>query len=215
MRKTIFITLCLLSAFWTYGQTLQNHFIGINVLQLPALTINANYSIESKPFLTPIMDIGYAFNYEKGFDFIGNMLTPHCDCGNDGYEIEKLTGAYLKVGAFLNLRKSFEKQNFIHIGIFLNNSIVSESGNYRSAGEIEPSVQPVSHTIYVPGLSFSGGYEFSIFKKMKSNIDFQISLPGKNYEDLYGYRNYIPGMGYRDYPKYWFPMLLWDLKYRL
>ena len=124
MRKTIFITLCLLSAFWTYGQTLQNHFIGINVLQLPALTINANYSIESKPFLTPIMDIGYAFNYEKGFDFIGNMLTPHCDCGNDGYEIEKLTGAYLKVGAFLNLRKSFEKQNFIHIGIFLNNSIV-------------------------------------------------------------------------------------------
>jgi len=50
---------------------------------------------------------------------------------------------------------------------------------------------------------------------MKSNIDFQISLPGKNYEDLYGYRNYIPGMGYRDYVKYWFPMLLWNIKYNL
>jgi hypothetical protein len=215
MRIILFITLCLLIAFWTSGQTSRSQFIGINVLQLPALTINANYSIESKPFLTPTVDIGYAFNYEKSFDFIGNLLTPHCKCDNDGYDIEKLTGAYLKVGAFLNLRKSFEKQNFFHVGLFLNNSIVYESGDYRPEGESETSILPVSHTIYVPGLSFSGGYEFSFFKKIKSNIDFQISLPGKNYEDLYGYRNYIPGMGYRDYEKYWFPMLLWNLKYRL
>jgi len=69
MRKTISITLCLLAAFWTNGQTLKNQFIGINILQLPALTINANYSIESKPFLTPTIDIGYAFNYQKSFDF--------------------------------------------------------------------------------------------------------------------------------------------------
>lgn len=215
MRKTISITLCLLAAFWTYGQTFQNQFIGINILQLPALTINANYSIESKPFLTPTIDIGYAFTYQKSFDLIGNLLTPHCKCDNDGYDIEKLTGAYLKVGTFLNLRKSLEKQNFFHVGLFFNNSIVHESGDCRPEGESESILQPVSHTIYVPGLSISVGYEFSFFKKMKSNIDFQISFPGKNYEDLYGYRNYIPGMGYRDYEKYWFPMLLWNIKYKL
>jgi len=151
MRKTIFIALCLLTTFWTFGQASRNQYIGINVLQLPAFTINANYSIESKPFLTPTIDIGYAFNYQKSFDFIGNLLTPHCDCGNDGYDIEKLTGAYLKVGTFLNLRKSFEKQNFFHVGLFLNNSVVHESEDYRAEGESEPSLQPVSHTIYVPG----------------------------------------------------------------
>lgn len=171
--------------------------------------------MEAKPFLTPAVDIGYAFNYEESFDIVGNILTSHCKCDNDGYDIEKLTGAYLKVGTFLNLRKSFEKQNFIHVGIFLNNSIVSESGNYRPEGEGGTGMQPVSHTIYVPGLSLSGGYEFSFFNRIKSGIDFQVSLPAKYYKDLYGYRNYIPGMGYRDFEKYWFPMLLWNLKYRL
>lgn len=215
MRKGILTPLCLLIAFWTSAQNSRDQFIGINVLQLPAMTINANYSIELNPFLTPIADIGYAFNYEKSFDIIGNLLTPHCDCGNDGYNIDKLTGAYLKIGTFLNLRNSFDKHNFFHVGLFLNNSIVYESGDYLIVGEGESIIQPVSHTVFVPGLSFSGGYEFSFLKKMKSNIDFQISLPGKNYKDLYGYSNYIPGMGYRDFEKYWFPMLVWNLKYRL
>lgn len=215
MRKSLFITVCLLATFWSSGQTSQSQFIGINVLQLPALTLNANYSIEPRPFLTPTIDFGYAFNYKNSFDILGNILTSHCDCGNNGYEIEKLTGAYLKVGTFLNLRKSFEKQNFLHLGIFITNSLVHESGDYRPSGEIDPEMQSVSHTIYVPGLSFSGGYEFSVFEKIKSNIDFQISLPGKYHADLYGYRNYIPGMGYRDNWKNWFPMLMWNLKYRL
>lgn len=215
MRKSIFIALCLFIAFWTSAQTSRSQFIGINVLQLAALTINANYSNELKPFLTPIVDIGYAFNYEKGFDIIGNVLTPHCDCGNDGYNIGKRTGAYLKIGTFLNLRKSYGKQNFFHVGLFLNNSVVYESGNYVIIGIGKPIIQPVSQVIFVPGLSFSVGYEFSFSKRLKSNIDFQISLPGKNHKDLYGYRNYIPGMGYRDFEKYWFPMLLWNLKYRL
>jgi len=179
------------------------------------LTINANYSNDLKPFLTPTVDIGYAFNYGNSFDFIGNLLTSHCKCNNNGYDIGKRTGAYLKVGTFLNLRRSFEKQNFFHLGLFLNNSMVYESGDYRPEGEIESDIQTVSHTIYVPGFSFSGGYEFSLLKRMKSNIDFQISLPGRNYEDLFGYRNYIPGMGYTDIDKYWFPMILWNIKYRL
>ena len=215
MRKCIFITLCLFIAFCTSAQTSRSQFIGINVLQLPALTINANYSIESTPFLTPIVDVGYAFNYEKSIDIFGNLLTPHCDCGNDGFGIEKRTGAYLKIGAFLNLRKSYEKQNFFHVGLFLNNSVVYESGDYVIIGIGKPIIQPVSQVAFVPGFSFSGGYEFSFSKRLKSNIDFQISLPGKNHKHLYGYSNYIPGMGYRDFEKYWFPMLLWNVKYRL
>ncbi|MGE5317905.1 MAG: hypothetical protein ACM3ME_07900 [Chloroflexota bacterium] len=215
MRKAISIALCLLTAVWTYGQSLHDQFIGVNILQLPALTLNANYSMESKPFLTPTVDVGYAFNYQNSFDFIGNILTTHCKCENDGYHVENLTGAYLKFGTFLNLRKSFEKNNFFHLGVFLTNSLVHESGDYRPQGESEPDLQSLTHTIYVPGFSFSGGYEFSFFRKLKSNIDFQISLPGKNYEELYGYRNFIPGMGYRDFEKYWFPMLIWNIKYKL
>jgi len=214
MRKRLFITLCLLTSLWASGQTSRNRFIGINVLQLPALTINANYSNESKPFLTPTVDIGYAFNYEKSFDFIGNLLTPHCDCEN-GYKIDKRTGGYLKFGTYFNLRKSIEKQNFFHLGIFLINSLVYESGVYDSLNQFETVFQPISHTIFVPGISLSGGYEFAVFKKLKSNIDFQISFPNKNYKDLYGYRNFIPGMGYKDIVEKWFPMLIWNLKYRL
>jgi len=214
MRKSIFITVCLLIAFWTSGQTSRNQFIGINILQLPALTINANYSIESKPFLTPTVDIGYAFNYGKSYDFIGNLLTPHCDC-IDGYKIEKRTGGYLKFGTYFNLRKSLEKQNFFHLGVFLTNSLVHESGVYDSLNHTETINLPISHTIFIPGLGLSGGYEFSFFKKLKSNIDFQISLPNKSYADLYGYRNFIPGMGYKDTVEKWFPMLIWNLKYRL
>ena len=57
---------------WTklYGQIDKNQFIGLNILQLPTSTINLNYSIDYKPLLTPIVDIGYAFGYNENYDLI-------------------------------------------------------------------------------------------------------------------------------------------------
>jgi hypothetical protein len=188
-------------------------YLGINILQLPATTLNANYSFEIEPFLSSYVDLGYTFNYSKSFDWIGFFLTPHCKCAHVGYELSKQSGGYLKLGGLINLRKDFDKIDFFHIGLFMSNSIVFERGQF----DTDPILDPVqiNQTNYIIGLSSTLGYEFSISKRIKSNIDFQISFPNKKYQDLYGYRNYIPGMGFKDYKGYWFPMLIWNIKYRL
>lgn len=219
MRTKVQLLIFLLIPINIFGQSEKSRYIGLNLLQLPALTIDANYSTETKPFLTATIDLGYTFNYSKAIniDWIGYVLTPHCKCANNGYELNKQSGGYLKLGGFFNLRKDFEKQSFFHFGLFLTNSIVYESGEYQPLNENGPfpEPEPINHTKYIIGLSTTLGYDFSITKRLKSNIDFQISLPNKNYQNLFGYRNNIPGMGFKDYEGYWFPMLIWNIKYRL
>jgi hypothetical protein len=204
---------------FAFGQTGKNKYIGFDILQVPATTLNINYSIEIQPFITPVFDLGYTINYAKNFDFIGDLLTLHCDCGNNGYELDIISGGYIQLGGLFNFRNNFEKHNYFHIGIFLTNSLVYENGySIPPIGETLPPQQPtipVSHTVFVAGLNFMGGYEFSLSERWKSVIDFQVSLPGKSQNNLYGYRNYIPGMGYRNVEKPWFPRLICNLKYRL
>ena len=108
IKKTITI-LVFLIGLKSYGQIDKNQFIGLNILQLPTSTININYSIDYKPFLTPIVDIGYAFKYNDKYDLIGYYLTPHNDI-YDGYTIDKQSGGYVKIGGSLNLRKNFENK---------------------------------------------------------------------------------------------------------
>ena len=216
MRKRILIILIVLIGLESYGQTDIKHFIGLNPLQLPTSTINFNYSIDYKPILTPIVDIGYAFGYNENYDLIGMFLTPHIKC-YDGYTIEKQSGGYLKIGGFLNLRKDFEKQNFFHLGLFLTNSIVYEKGLYLSPIDSRSYsyADKIEHTIYLFGFSTSLGYEFKITSRLKTYIDFQLSFPTDKYLDLYGYSNFIPGIGFKDTEGKWFPMLILNLKYRL
>jgi hypothetical protein len=191
-----------------------NLYIGVNVLQLPTTTLNVNFTTDIVPFITLVADVGYTFNYDRtSVDYIGSLLTPHCDCNNDGYEIEKQSGEYFKTGSYFNLRRSFDKRFFFRAGAFLNHSIVSEKGIYTPEGQ--STVFP-SHKQYVPGLSFSGGFEFALSKRFKSDIDFQMSLPAQtSLDQLYGYRIFIPGMGFKDSYGRWFPMLIWNIKYRL
>jgi opacity protein-like surface antigen len=226
MRTKIFILLYLLISYGTYGQAKKNQYLGINILQLPALTLNVNYSVEINPFFTPLVDIGYTFNYVKAanIDWAGWLITSHIKHEFDypdhitwySYDIHKQSGGYLKLGGYFNFRRALEKQHFAHVGIFLTNSVVYESGDMYilyPVEHIEPT--PVNHAVIVTGLNVAAGYEFSIAKRLKSNIDFQISLPNNNYRDLYGYRNFIPGMGFKDNEHRIFPMLIWNLKYRL
>lgn len=216
MIKRNIALLVILIGLKSFGQTDNSHFIGLNILQLPASTININYSTDFKPFLTPVIDIGYAFGYNEDYDFIGYYLTPHNDT-YDGYSIEKQSGGYVKMGGFLNLRKNFERQNFFHFGVFLTNSIVYEKGWYLSPIDPSPysNAEKIEHYVYLFGLSTSLGYEFKITNRLKTNIDIQLSFPTEKYLDLYSYTNFIPGMGYKGSIDKWFPMLILNLKYRL
>jgi len=215
IKKTISLLIVLYS-LQSFGQDDKNQFVGLNILQLPTSTINFNYSYEYKPFLTPIVDIGYAFGYNENYDLIGMFLTPHIKL-HDGYKIEKQTGGYVKLGGFLNLRKDFEKQNFFHLGLFITNSIVYEKGLYLSPIDARPFsyATEIEHTVYLFGFNTSFGYEFKITSKLKTHIDFQLSFPTDKYLDLYSYGNFIPGMGFKDTDEKWFPMLILNLKYRL
>ena len=215
MKKHFLTILCTLSILTVKAQSDNNAYLGINVLEIPALTINGNFSYDIKPFLTPAFDLGYTLNYTKGVDFIGYLLTPHCKCANDGYNLSNQSGGYIKLGVFLNLRKNFDRRNYPFLGLFLINSIVYEKGIYQPPELSVPMEVQVNQTKYIIGLSSSLGYEFALTNRLKAKIEFQVSLPDKKYQDLYGYRNYIPGMGFKDYEGYWFPILILNLKYKL
>lgn len=215
MRSKILIV-CLLIVGKTFAQTEKSQYIGINILQLPAFTINANYSIDANPYFSPFIDMGYTFNYVKAYniDLIGDILTRHIDL-YDGYDIHDMSGGYLKVGGFLNFRKIFEKEHYFHFGLFITNSIVHEKGLYLSPIDSRPYsyANKIEHTVYLLGLSTSIGYELKITDKLKSSLDFQLSFPGKKRDDLYSYNNYISGMGYNGEGGNVFPMLILNIKY--
>ncbi len=216
MIKRVLILLIAFIGLKCYSQTDKNHFIGVNLLQLPTSTVNVNYSVDYKPFLTPIVDIGYAFGYNENYDLIGLFLSPHIKL-YDGYTLDKQSGGYVKVGGFLNLRKDFEKQNFFHLGLFITNSMVYEKGWFLSPIDPRPYsyAEAIEHSVYLFGINSSIGYEFLMTKRLKSHIDFQLSFPTDKYLDLYGYRNFIPGMGSKATTEKWFPMIIMNLKYRL
>jgi hypothetical protein len=217
MTKRILTFLIILTGMKSFSQSDKNQFIGLNLLQLPTSTINFNYSIDYKPFLTPIVDVGYAFGYDENYDLIGMFLTPHTKL-YDGYTIDKQSGGYIKIGGFFNLRKDFDKVNFLHFGIFITNSIIHEEGLYLSPISSMPydiAANKIEHNIYLFGFSTSLGYEFKITNRLKTHIDFQLSIPTNKYLDLYSYSTFIPGMGFKDTESNVFPMLVWTLKYRL
>jgi len=217
MIKIAITSLIILIGLKSYGQNKKSQYLGLNLLQLPTSTINFNYSIECKPFMTTIADIGYTLGYNTKYDFIGYYLAMHSDTEN-GYTIEKQSGGYLKVGGFFNLRKNFEKQNYFHLGLFLTNSIVYEKGLYLSLNDSRPysDAENVEHTVFLFGYSISFGYEFKIAKRLRANIDFQLSFPTDKFYNLYGGSTFVPGIGYNDSAaKWWFPMIILNVKYRL
>lgn len=211
MRRKFIVLILLMIVFESYSQSDKTRYIGMNVLQLPSSTINLNYSVESLPVLTPMVDVGYTLG-AYNVDVIGWFLTSHSKF-YDGYDLEMPSGGYIKLGGYLNLRKDFEKSRFFHLGVFVTNSMVHEKGMY-SPSPYE-SDYPVKHTVYLSGLSTSLGYEFKWGKRLKSSIDYQMSFPSNKYKDLYSYERFIPGMGYSGGGEKWFPMLIWNLKYTL
>ena len=226
MRTKAFILICLVLSLESFGQAKKNQYLGINIMQLPALTLNVNYSVEINPYFTPLIDIGYTINYVKAAnaDWVGKLITSHKEPEYNysdhiqwnSYDIHKQSGGYVKLGGYFNFRNSLEKKNFVHAGIFLTNSVVYESADMLILYPVTyPEPTPVNHTLFIFGLNIAAGFEFSMAKRLKSNIDFQISLPDNNYQNLYGYSNYIPGIGFKDNESRLFPMFIWNFRYRL
>jgi hypothetical protein len=216
-KGLLFILVFFLSfSFQLAGQDIKTSLIGINIFQLPAGTLNVNYSLEPKPFFTVAVDAGYTFNYiafEKT-DLIGYLLTRHNDL-YDGYYLKKQSGGYLKLGGFLNLRNDFSKRNYFHLGIFLTNALAYEEGYYQDPSDSQPYTEAdrINHRVFLFGLGSSVGYEFSLGKRLKCSTDYQLTWTS-NMNELYSYTHFVPGMGATGCTAAkFFPMLMLNLKY--
>ncbi len=118
MKTKIIAALLFFAGVDSYPQSELNHYIGLNLLQLPNSTINANYSIDYKPYLTLVIDLGYTINYNYKYDIGGYYISSHNDF-EDGYTLTKQSGGYLKIGGFLNFRRDFESETSFILEYFL------------------------------------------------------------------------------------------------
>ncbi|MEE4178768.1 MAG: hypothetical protein V2I46_14785 [Bacteroides sp.] len=191
--------------------------IGINLLQLPATALDLTYEMARDPQYSISMSTGYTLNYSKSFDWLGWFMSPHYKCGNNGFSLENQSGGFLKAGLIYNFRHDMEKKNYFFLGGFLTGSWVFEKAAYRNP-EVENSPpEALSQNVFIPGFTAAAGYNFRISGKWTSGAGFQVSFPSGKYLDLYGYQNYIPGMGYMETcgNERIFPMLVFSLNYSL
>jgi hypothetical protein len=218
IKTFLFGIIALISAN-VFGQVKErwSHDIGINLLQIPATTIDLTYETANNPRYTMIFNPGYTINYSNSFDFIGFLLSPHYKCGNDGYSIKKLSGGFIKIGMKFNLRKTTEKRNYFYLGAFMTNSMIYEKAEYENWEIPNSRIEHLNQKTFIIGLTAAVGYNFKISDKLTSDFGVHISIPSKNYDDLYGYSNYISGMGYMETcgNATIFPMIVLNLKYKL
>jgi len=191
-------------------QTGKSKSIGINLLQLPSTTLNANFTYELKPYFTPLVEFGYTFNFVKGIDLPRPTYSLY-----DGYNFKNISGGYFKVGGYFNLRKSFKKMNYFHLGLFSSNAWVNEKVDYNAPNSPAP-LEKLQHHIPIWGYAISAGFDlYLVTNKLSASVDFQLSYPQINADQLYSFRRFIPGMGYQGTNNSWHPMLILNLKYRL
>ena len=205
MKNLLTIVFLILSLNPIFSQ--KREFIGVNLSQLPASSININYEHELKPRINYLLEIGYTVNYQNSYDYLGYFISNHCDC-YDYADLDLTNGAFFKAGVLINLRQDFNKVNYFNWGLFLIQSIVHEKGvNLEEHYNIDD-------TFFIFGLSSQFSYNFKITNKLSSNIGFQVSLASKNTRDLNSRTYFVPGMG-RNELSTAFPMIRIDLKYRI
>ncbi len=195
----------------------RSHEIGINLLQIPATTIDLSYETSGRPSFSWLINTGYTINYENSYDLIGFFLTPHYKCGNDGYSIQEQSGGFLKTGIKFNFRNTYEKSNYFYLGLFMTNSMSYEQARFQDMEDPDNQIETLNHNVFIIGFTAVKGYHFLISDILTSDFGIHFSVPSKNYEDLYGYCNYIPGMGYMETcgNELVFPMLVLNFKYKL
>lgn len=218
LKFILFGMIALLRANLFGQQTEQwNHDIGINLLQIPATTIDLTYELSNNPRYSMVVNPGYTIHYASPFDFINFIIVPNYKCGNYGYSMKTQTGGFLKLGGKFNLRKELEKKNYFYLGSFLTNSLIHEKTDYENMNEPDSELEYFEHTMFIVGLTAAIGYNFKISNKISSDFGLHLSMPSKNHKDMFGYTNYIPGMGFLETcgGEWLFPMLVLNLKYKL
>ncbi|HPX58928.1 MAG TPA: hypothetical protein PK495_01670 [Bacteroidales bacterium] len=187
-----------------------HHTIGLNLLQLPATTIDITYAFSNNPQYDFLINSGFTFNYSKSIDYIGWLLSPHFDCGNDGFTMIQQSGAFLKGGMKYNVRKSFDKKYYFFFSAYVCGSWIYEEAEKTNR---------LKHHKFIYGFTGNVGFHINIYKKISTDIAVNISYtPDKTVKDLYGYENYIPGMGFMETcgsNKCVFPMIVWSIKYQI
>ena len=213
----VFLTTFISIEIYGQGKNLWHHEIGINLLQIPATSLDFRYNFASKPRYSLTLNSGYTFNYAKSYDFVGFLLSPHYKCGNNGYSIKKQSGGFLKLGLRYNHRKFIDDNNYFFLGLFITNSLVTEKAEYNNWEIPDSKTEYLHHTIFIGGLTCEIGYNFRINNKLNSDFGAQVSFPSKKHTNLYGYTNFIPGMGYMETcgGERIFPMIFLNMKYLL
>jgi hypothetical protein len=198
--RSLIIFALVLSAGIVSAQDKQihQHALGINLLQIPATTIDLTYDYSPNANFSYSFGAGYTFDYTKNFDLVGFFLSPHYKCGNYGYIMKQQSGGFLRAGIKYNFRKSPEKLNFFFVGGNLIGSVISEKAVYEGWDTPVSPPEKLSQTLFIPGITASLGYQFRISGSLHSAMGVQFSFPSAKYADLYGYTNYIPGMGFME-----------------
>jgi hypothetical protein len=199
------------------------HYLGTDLLEFTTTTVNLNYSFDVIPLLTPAVEAGYTINFAKSGFNLPDFLSMTSQ--NSIYHMDTQKGSYLKAGTYFNFRKQMDKANFFHLGLFITASSIYERGyhlsdpdNVRYYQAPEEGYVPVSDIEYqkkLIGISTSIGYEFRLLNRVKMAVDYQLSYPLNRQNQLYGFRNFISGMGYNENKSNFLPLLTLVLKYKL
>jgi hypothetical protein len=213
--KLFILTLAFNSVLFGQNVKVTHHEFGINLLELPATTIGISYNRTTNPWHSFSMGMGYTFNYAKSFDIIGFLLSPHYKCGNDGYSMKIQSGPYIRAGFRLNARKTTDDYRYFFAGVYLTQSLVNELAELNDPEMPGIPYEKFHHLQYIFGFKGEIGYNVKIIKNLQSEIWASISLPSKQYKELYGYSHFIPGMGYMETcgGNRIFPMTGFNLKY--
>lgn len=200
ISRSLIISILMITAAITYGQNKQirQRVLGINLLQLSATTIDLTYDYSPRANLSYSFGAGYTFDYTKNFDLVGFFLSPHYKCGNNGYVMKQQNGGFLRAGAKYHFRKTLEKQNFFFVGGNLIGSVISEKTEFEGWDTPVNPPEKLSQILFIPGIAASLGYQFRISGSLHSAAGVQFSFPSARYADMYGYTNYIPGMGFME-----------------
>lgn len=177
---------------------IRKHSAGINLLQILATTIDLTYDYSPNANFSYSFGAGYTFDYTKNFDLVGFILSTHYKCGNDGYVMKLQSGGFLRAGIKYNFRKTLEKENFFFVGGYLTGSVIREKAELEDWENPDSPPEKLSQTLFIPGITASLGYQFRISGSLHSAVGIQFSFPSSKYADLYGYTNYISGMGFRE-----------------
>ncbi len=214
MKKVVFLCLIFLQTTILYSQS--DQYIGINIMQLFAKSVNINYRIDKYPRLSYLFEGGLTFNYTQQtrdpewlFNYDPWMSTDT--------RSEKISGGFLKIGL---LTRSVEKKNYLNVGISLINSVIHEEGIYEDCYYDDDEIFheddiPFNQTYYKMGFGFYLGYNLKISKKIATNMGFQSSFSLKGSKEGYWMYEFIPGMGINSAESHFRLMPVINISYKL